>query len=185
MSAATTAQDIAIGIVAGLAAAFAMTKFQAGWSAAKQKLEPDQSQQGGDAKQEKKNEAEPATAKVADWALKEATGKPVPGPYKSAAGAAVHYGFGAFLGGLYGAIGSAWPQVRFGFGTAFGAAVWATADEALVPAAGLSKPPQAYPLSEHLTALASHLAFGAFLEGARRLIDRGLRAAQEPQGQQG
>ena len=62
------------------------------------------------------------------------TGEPVPEPQKDTAGEAVHYGFGALLGGLYGAAGSVAPRVRTGFGTIFGTAVWAVADEIAVPA---------------------------------------------------
>ena len=62
------------------------------------------------------------------------------------------------------------PLSGNGFGLPFGAAVWAIADETLVPLFGLSKPPIAYPLSKHLYSLAAHLVYGATTEATRRLL---------------
>ena len=96
---------------------------------------------------------------------------------KARAGNAVHYGFGTALGLLYGVAAEAEPWVTAGFGLSlravpsgcpFGGAVAAVADEALVPAAGLSGPPWESPPSTHAYSLASHLVFGVALEAARR-----------------
>jgi len=56
----------------------------------------------------------------------------------------------------------------------FGAAVWAIADEGIVPAAGLSKSPTEYPLSIHAYALASHLVYGLTTELVRRTVRKAL-----------
>jgi len=55
------------------------------------------------------------------------------------AGPAVHYTFGTVLGAFYGALAETVPLTRAGAGTAYGASVWATADEIAVPAHGLSQ----------------------------------------------
>ena len=61
-----------------------------------------------------------------------------------------------------------------GAGLPFGAAVWAIADEGIVPAAGLSKSPTEYPPAIHLYAFASHLVFGLTAEVVRRAVRRAL-----------
>lgn len=152
----------AIGIMAGLAASLAMNGFQSLWSAAS----------GGSGSGDRDG-SEPSTVKAAERVSETVLGQPLPDEAKPTAGEAVHYGFGALLGGLYGAIGEVVPAVRTGFGTGYGAAVALTADELLVPALGLSPGPRQVPWSSHLYGFVSHLVFGLSLEGSRRLIARG------------
>ena len=168
MRAESIARDTAVGAAAGLAASAAMSLFQAGWSALQEKLAPDEQDDGT-------NGDQPSTVKAADRAARAATDRPVPAEDKGLAGEAVHYGFGALLGAVYGGAASALPKVRTGFGLPFATAVWALADEAAVPAASLSPPPTKTPASQHFYSLASHLVFGAALEGSRRGIEAGLR----------
>jgi uncharacterized membrane protein YagU involved in acid resistance len=73
------------------------------------------------------------------------------------------------MGTLYGALAAVLPAATSGFGTAFGTALFALADETAVPVLGLSKPPTEYPLSSHAKALASHLVWGATTEAVRRI----------------
>jgi uncharacterized membrane protein YagU involved in acid resistance len=93
---------------------------------------------------------------------------------KEIAGAAVHYAFGMGSGALYGVLAEAAPQVTKGAGLPFGAFVWLTADEGMVPLLGLSKGPTAYPLSTHVYALVSHLVYGLTSEIVRRAVRRVL-----------
>lgn len=158
----------AVGVAAGLSASWIMDRFQAALSAAT-------SDEGGS---DDSSEEKPTTVKAADMLSETVTGEPVPEPYEEPAGSAVHYGFGAFLGGLYGVLGELLPGVRAGFGTAYGAGVAIVADEALVPAAGLTPPPQDVPVSTHAYGLVSHLVFGAALEGTRRLIEQAAPGGQ-------
>ena len=172
-----TAQQLlrsaAIGIAAGLSASWIMNRFQGAVDAATK--DDDGSKDSGEEK--------PTTVKAADMVSETLTGEPVPEPYEEPAGSAVHYGFGAFLGGLYGVLGEFVPGVRAGFGTAYGAGVAIVADEALVPAAGLTPPPQQVPASTHAYGLVSHLVFGAALEGTRRLIEQAVSGEpSEPAG---
>lgn len=154
-----------VGVAAGLSAAWIMNQFQAVVGAISD--DDDSGSDGGE-------ESKPSTVKTADMVTEAITGEPVPKQMQSAAGAAVHYGFGAFLGGLYGALGAFMPGVRSGFGTAYGAGAALVADEAMVPALGLSPPPQETPASLHAYGIISHLVFGAALEGTRRLIESAL-----------
>lgn len=157
-----------VGTLAGLSASWIMNRIQAAVTAVTK----------DDGGSDDSSEEMPTTVKAADMLSETATGEPVPEPYEQPAGSAVHYGFGAFLGGLYGVLGEFLPGVRAGFGTAYGAGVAIVADEAIVPAAGLTPPPQNVPVSAHAYGLASHLVFGAALEGTRRLIDEALSASQ-------
>ncbi len=77
---------------------------------------------------------EPNTVKVADAVTEATVGEPVPEEYREPAGAAVHYGFGMFLGALYGAAVEVRPETSAGFGTAYGAAVSACRSTGVPPA---------------------------------------------------
>ncbi len=57
-----------------------------------------------------------------------------------------------------------------GAGLPFGSAVWAIADDVVVPALGLSKSPTAYPLSTHAYALTSHWVYGLTTELVRKAV---------------
>jgi hypothetical protein len=93
---------------------------------------------------------------------------------KEIAGAVVHYAFGVATGGVYGALAEMKPPVATGAGLPFGAAVWLIADEIIVPALGLSKPPTKYKLSTHAYSIASHLVYGLTTEIVRREVRRAL-----------
>ena len=160
------------GAVAGLAATVVMTQFQNLWSSAKKKL----SEHEDKPKQAKPSPAQQAnpTVLVADTLSRKLSGKEIPRKHKQTAGNLVHFGFGTAMGVLYGLLTEASPSVRPGYGLAYGAALFAGADEIAVPALDLSKRPTEVPLGQHLYGLASHLVYAASLEGARRLVRRGL-----------
>ncbi len=151
----SVAEGALAGAVAGVFASFAMNQFQAAVSRL-----TSGSGGGGD----------PATVKAAERMI----GHGIDERDKGLAGEAVHYGFGAALGAAYGAAAEVEPWVAAGFGLPFGGAVAAVADEALVPAAGLSGPPWRSPPATYVYSIASHLVFGAALEAARRVLLRVL-----------
>ena len=76
---------------------------------------------------------------------------------KRTAGTALHYAYGISTAAVYGVAAEFAPIVTAGAGLPFGVSVWLGADEGVVPALGLSKSSQEYPLSIHAYALASHL----------------------------
>jgi hypothetical protein len=149
-----------VGAAAGLAASWIMSEFHGAWKSA-----------AG----EDQDEEEPNTVKAADVVAKTTLGEPVPDEYREPAGAAVHYGFGAFLGAIYGAAVELRPATSTGFGTAYGAAVSLVADEMAMPALGFSPPAPDVAASTHLRGFVSHLVFGASLEAARRLLAGALK----------
>jgi hypothetical protein len=89
---------------------------------------------------------------------------------KDTAGTAIHYAFGISSGALYGAAAELVPEVAAGAGAPFGAFIWVTADEGMVPLLGLSKGPAEYPLSIHARSFASHLVYGLTAEAVRRAV---------------
>ena len=147
-------RGLAAGIAAGLVASLAMNLFQKAWASALP-----MSGAGDD----------PATVKAAQKASRAATGEYFAKEDKEAAGNAVHYAFGALLGGAYGLLAEYRPEVTKGFDTLFGAAS-AAFDEVGVPAVGLSGPPTDFPAATHAYGLASHVVFGGVTEATRRLV---------------
>ena len=93
---------------------------------------------------------------------------------KAAAGTALHYAYGISMGGFYGAAAELAPVVTTCAGVPYGAMIWLTADEGVVPALGLSKSASEYPLSIHAYALASHLVYGLTVEIVRGAVRRAL-----------
>jgi putative membrane protein len=117
-----------------------------------------------------KEKEEPATIKAASAVTESTAHHQLTRDEKKTAGPLVHYLMGGVSGAIYGAVAAIAPATTVGFGTLFGAVVWLLADEIAVPAFGLSKNPAEYPLKKHLTALASHLVYGATTDATRRAI---------------
>jgi hypothetical protein len=178
-------KGLAAGVVAGLAAAWVMNQFQALLSELVQGEERShgaQSMQQGSPQQGAGRELQEsgsddadddATERLANIVSEGVFKHELTKEEKAVAGTAIHYGFGLTSGALYGALAELAPVVTAGEGLPFGAAIWATADEGLVPLLGLSKSPTEYPPSVHAYALASHFVFGLTME----LVRRAVRAA--------
>ena len=88
------------------------------------------------------------------------------------AGSLVHFAFGAATGATYGCLAERWPAVAGGAGLPFGMAIWALADQGLVPALGLKPGPQHQPRPLLAYSALSHLLFGATLECVRQVVRR-------------
>jgi len=93
---------------------------------------------------------------------------------KETAGAVAHYAMGVASGAIYGAVAEMLPVAIVAEGLPFGAAVWAIADEGVVPALGLSRSPAEYPASIHVYSFASHLVYGLTTELVRRAVRKAL-----------
>jgi uncharacterized membrane protein YagU involved in acid resistance len=115
-------------------------------------------------------EGQTATQKTAT-ALAGAVGVTLNKTQREAGGAAVHLGFAASVGALYGALAEVTPVVSIGMGVPYGAAVWLLADETALSLLGLEKPPQHRPASTHAASFGMHLIYGATLD----LLRRGIR----------
>jgi len=158
-------KGLVVGLVGGLAASWTMDRFQEVWFAL---ATPDQ---GSDDANEAQQQSDENATVQAGAAISETLFRHSLTPReKKLAGAAVHYAVGATAGMVYGVTAEFLPEVTVCFGTAFGTAFWLTVDEGAVPLLGLAKGPTEYPLSTHVYAFASHLVFGATVEGVRRLM---------------
>lgn len=174
------------GVAGGLAAAWVMNQFQAAWAKraegvdephGAQSLQQGTPEHGVGRKlreQGSDEEEDDAAVRIANIISTGVFDHELTRTEKRKAGAAVHYAFGATSGAMYGAAAEVVPEVTAGAGLPFGAFVWATADEGLVPALGLSKSPSEYPLSIHAYAFASHLVYGLTTEIVRRGVRRVL-----------
>jgi uncharacterized membrane protein YagU involved in acid resistance len=116
--------------------------------------------------------AEDATMKAADRIARSIHLHPLSPQQKAKAGPVVHYAFGTAAGALYGLAAEYFPKASTGFGTLFGTLLFALADEAAVPLAGLSGKPGEYPASAHIRAFASHVVYGASAEAIRSTLTR-------------
>jgi hypothetical protein len=124
----------------------------------------------GDKQQLKQqSDGEDATMKAADKIAETVTGgRHLTHEQRETGGPIVHYGFGALMGGLYGGLAEYADFTKAGFGTTFGAALFAGADLFGVPAAGLGQWPTEYPVSSLANPFAAHLVYGATTELVRR-----------------
>lgn len=175
-------KGLAAGVVAGLAAAWAMNQFQAAWSrrvAGEERSHGAQSLQQGTPQhgvgrelqaEGKDDERDDAAGRLANAIAVSTLDQELGEREKETAGTVFHYAMGATSGALYGAAAEILPEVKIGAGLPFGAAVWVVADEGLVPALGLSKSATEYPLSIHAYAFTSHLVFGLTAELVRRAV---------------
>jgi len=179
-------KGLAAGVVGGLVASAVMNQFQALWSRLAEgevRSHGAQSLQQGTPRQgvgrelqaEGKDEAEDdAPERLANAISVGVFDRQLTDREKDAAGTAFHYAMGTTSGALYGAVAEIVPGVKAGAGMPFGAVVWLAVDEGLVPAAGLSKSSEEYPLSIHAYAFASHLVYGLTTELVRRAVRKAL-----------
>lgn len=160
-------KGIVAGAVGGLVASWTMEKFQALLT------ELSESDKKSSQKKDKKSEnkkSEPATVKMAEAIAENIFDTKLTKKEKEIAGPVVHYAMGLTSGAILGAAAEVAPMTAAGAGLPFGAVVWLVADDVVVPALGLSKPPTEYPLSTHVYALSSHLVYGLTTDVVRRLV---------------
>lgn len=78
-----------------------------------------------------------------------------------------HFGFGAAVGAIHGAVSRADDDFSFQRAAAFGATVWLLADEIAMPLLRLSRPTTERAVERHLQSFVSHMVFGTIAELAR------------------
>src|SRR5437762_6926503 len=159
-----------VGLIAGLAAAWTMDRFQDVWLAVSPPDDSEKKKDEGRASADDEESQDDATVKAASAISEGLFEHKLSRSEKKIAGPAVHYAVGATSGIVYGIASEFLPEVTVGFGLPYGTAFWLVVDEGVVPLLRLSKPPTAYPVSTHFYALVSHLVFGATAEGVRRLL---------------
>jgi hypothetical protein len=164
------------GAIGGLVGTLAMNYAQRAWTLAAGEPPPESEAGKHDARDwqersEHQNANELAAQTLAAVSIRRALT-----PHELAiAAAAVHFCFGAAAGALYGAYAEGDPDRRRS-GGGFGASLWLTADELMMPALGLSASTRERPTELHLQSLAAHLVYGIVAEHTRRLLRAGPRS---------
>ncbi|MFN2533419.1 MAG: DUF1440 domain-containing protein [Pyrinomonadaceae bacterium] len=179
-------KGLAAGAVSGVVAAWTMNQFQAflgklmegkDKSHGAQSLQEGLPQHGISRELQKRGSDDPqdnAAVRAANAVAELVFHHKLTKNEKDTAGTVAHYGMGLTSGAIYGAVAEVMPEATAAAGMPFGAAVWAIADEGIVPAIGLSKSPTEFPLSTHAYSLASHVVYGLSAEAVRRLVRRAL-----------
>jgi putative membrane protein len=165
-------RGVLAGIAGGLAASWVMNEFSetAGKRLSKAVESPEEQKQIAS-----KSDGEDATMKAADRIAATATGgQHLTHEQRETGGPIVHYSFGALMGGVYGGLAELVPATRAGFGTTFGAVLFAAADLFAVPALHLAPSATELPASAEAAPLAGHLVYGATTELVRRLVRAAL-----------
>ncbi len=158
-------KGIVAGAIGGLVASFVMTQYQNA-TAKFAETESD--------KKSNQKESEPATVRAAEAVSEKLFDHQLEKSEKEPAGEAMHYLMGGISGAIYGATAELTGAASFAEGLPFGSAVWAIADDVVVPALGLSKPATQYSLATHAYALSSHWVYGLVTEIVRKQIRKAL-----------
>ena len=162
-------RGVAAGAIGGLVAAWVMNGFIAGAMKVQEGMKSPEQKAREESQPKDEEQSEDSTIKVADTVAWLATGQHLTKEGKQKGGPIVHYAFGALMGALYGALAELSDTSTTGAGTAFGTGLFIAADEIMVPALGLSKPPTQQPVSDQLTHYAAHLVYGTTTEMVRRI----------------
>ena len=167
------------GAVAGLAGALAMNQFQrvaalagGGREADDATIGAPRTGRGPQPAQALGNASDDATARIAGAAA-QAVGYSLTTPRaRQVGGEFVHLAFGAITGAVYGAAVELDPRTRSAVGVPFGVAVWALADEGVVPALGLKRSPRETSAALQGYSLLSHFFYCATTELVRGFLRR-------------
>ena len=166
-------RGVIAGILGGLVASWVMNRFIEGPAQELQRAVQTTAERAEADRQAKEQEGKPredATMKTAAALAKTFTGRDLTFEQKKVGGPIVHYAFGALMGGLYGAAAEVLPEAQSGFGTVFGAALFAGADLVAVPKLDLSGATGEYPISALTAPFTAHLVYGATTELVRRAV---------------
>jgi putative membrane protein len=168
------------GLVAGIVGSWAANQFHSLWSALRGEEQypeiKELSARGGrpDSAAAKEQASatgkasDDATVKVASKLSESVLGRTLHESHKHPAGVAVHYGFGAAFGALYGAAAEVLPSTTVVYGVGFGIAIWAIAVELALPMLDLAEPPWRYPIRMHAYSSISHCVYGVVTDSVRR-----------------
>ena len=155
-----------VGMAAGLAGGWAMSGFSALWEHADGGT-PVPGQLMHASRQEWDS-----TTNAAQAVARRLHTTPLSAGQRVRGAVAVHYAIAAAMGAAYGVWREAFPRTRLGAGSAFGAALWLSAQEIGMPLMHLSGSPRQYSLREQAQSLGEHVAYGITVEMAARAWER-------------
>jgi putative membrane protein len=87
---------------------------------------------------------------------------------------AIHWGFGALAGGVYGALAEYQPKVTGRLGATFGLTLCGITHASALPLMGLTESPENQPAREHASELVTHAIYGVTTEVVRRMARKVL-----------
>jgi putative membrane protein len=87
---------------------------------------------------------------------------------------AIHWGFGALVGGVYGALAEYQPVVTGRLGANFGLTLCGITHASALPLMGLTESPENQPAREHASELVTHALYGVTTELVRRVARKVL-----------
>lgn len=85
---------------------------------------------------------------------------------------AIHWSFGALVGGVYGALAEYQPSVTKHLGADFGLTLCGITHASALPMMGLTESPENQPAREHVSELVTHAIYGVTTELVRRVARR-------------
>ncbi len=106
--------------------------------------------------------------------VEQVTGHSLPEGGKQAAMHAIHWGFGAAAGAVYGALVEMEPSVGAWKGAAFGIALNKLTHESILPKMGLAAPKNQQPTQERISEWVTHAIYGIFTDTVRRAVRKSL-----------
>jgi putative membrane protein len=89
---------------------------------------------------------------------------------KTAAGRAIHWGFGAAVGAAYGAVAEYYPAVTSKEGATFGLTLMSFTHGSSLPAMELAEPAEAQSFRERSSEATSHVVYGLVAERVRSIV---------------
>ena len=87
---------------------------------------------------------------------------------------AIHWGFGALVGGVYGALAEYQPVITGRLGANFGLTLCGMTHASTLPIMGLTESPENQPAREHASELVTHAIYGVTTEVVRRVVRKVL-----------
>jgi len=161
-----------LGLVGGVAGTLAMGQY---WTRVAPRLQPPSPQDGGGEDSapppdqhvisplgQQHQNGESSTAALGRFAYELAAHKTPSQDTRAVLSEAVHWAMGAGSGALYGALSARSGEGPLS-GSVFGAALWLSVDETLVPLLGLQDGPASSEWRGHLNRLGAHVSYGAAL----------------------
>jgi putative membrane protein len=169
-------KGVIAGAVGGFAGCVAMNAFQRMWTQAAEGNAPESAAGPHDAREwQERQEGRNSNEMVAQFAAEHTIGRHLTRDELAIAAPVVHFAFGAAMGALYGYFVETGHKGGVKNGARFGMSVWAAADEAAMPALGLSNSTLERPSELHMQSFASHVVFGVTTEMVRRTLRAVLR----------
>jgi putative membrane protein len=159
------------GLIGGAAATLAMTAFQLAWSEAEKRCSGGSSQA---TTREHTHRADGATLKMTEAASEAIANRPLDSELEVPVSYAVHFAFGAAMGGVYGVTSEFIPFARTGYGLMHGLGVWLGMDALALPVMRLSPPVTDRNAIELSYELLAHSLYGMATEAVRKKVRAAL-----------